>query len=540
MKKFLPLIILFVSLILRVNQLNTIPVGMTDDEVRLVYSSYSIWHTGRDVVHGIVLPFSFVLHNWSFTPVSVYITAPFVGLMGLSPMSARLPFALAGVGVVFLTYLLVKRLLANSAVAALSAAVLSVNVWAIQLSRMAYEAGFALLFYLWGTYLFLGDWKKQPLRSVLGAMAVFFLAFNSYNGMKLVYLPILLVLVWYRKKEFVAKRQLVTALIGSVMVTFGVFLYFTVAQGAGAHGGAIVIFQDVASAAKSVELARRASSAPHLLQVLYHNKVTYFVDQVSRHYLYAFSPDFLFLSQEGSGIFSLWSRGNLYLIELPFLCIGLVSLCISRRKLFLLLGMMLLIAALPSGLGPESFIYATRASFMLPWLALCIGVGIFTIVKKSRILAAVIAVMYVYFIAGYLTQYYFEWPRYSAASYSKDQKDLATFMMSYSDTGEKFLITNASDMFFLQYAFYTRMDPRLVQEAYRKSPVLAQLGSIRIVSSCIAPKNQDPRPRIPQGTLFINKSCYTKNPDFVISFPDGTPVWYVYRSPFPVEKPVTP
>ena len=139
-------LILFGAFVLRVNQLNTIPVGMTDDEVRAVYSAYSLWNTGRDLTRGILLPVSFVLHNFSFTPVSIYATAPFVGILGLSPFSARLPFALAGVGVVFLTYLVVQRLLKNQTVAVIAAGVLAVNVWAIQLSRIAYESGFALLF----------------------------------------------------------------------------------------------------------------------------------------------------------------------------------------------------------------------------------------------------------------------------------------------------------------------------------------------------------------------------------------------------------
>ncbi|MCX6792032.1 MAG: glycosyltransferase family 39 protein [Candidatus Gottesmanbacteria bacterium] len=529
-------IILCASLCLRVNQLNIIPVGMTDDEVREVYSAYSLWHTGRDLTQGIFLPFSFVLHDFSFTPVPVYITAPFVGLFGLSPASARLPFALAGVGVVFLTYLLIKRLLGNPAVALLSAAVLAINVWAIQLSRMAYEAEFALLFYLWGTYIFLGNWKKHPYGSALGSMAVLFLAFNSYNATKLVYIPLLLVLLWYKRKEIAGKKYLLGVVAGSVLATIGIFAYFTFFQGASAHGGYFLIFQDTGAAAQAVELARRASSAPHILQVLYHNKLTYFIDQVTSHYLYAFSPDYLFLNQEGSGIYSLWSRGNFYLIALPFLFIGLFSLWKRQSKLFIFATLAVIIAALPSGIGPPPFTYATRSSFMLPWLALFMAFGIYSLVQSVKfikiriILTALIIAVYAYYVGGYLTQYYFEWPRYSAKSFAEDQKDIISYINHYPDKQAKFVITNVSDMFFLQYAFYTHTDPRQIQQLYRTSEKPTEFAHMTVIPTCIATSGADPRGFVPVGTIYITSSaCHTQQPDDALFLPDGEQMWNMYK-----------
>jgi len=394
---------------------------------------------------------------------------------------------------------------------------------------MAYEAEFALLFYLWGSFVFLGDWKKHAVRSVLWSMALFFLAFNSYNAMKLVYIPLLFLLLWYRRNDIKGKKHLIAAMVWGVLTTISVFIYFSLVQGASVHGGEFLIFQDTGVAAQAVELARRASSAPHALQVLYHNKLTYFVDVISRHYLYAFSPDFLFLSQEGSGIYSLWSRGNLYLIELPLLLIGIFSLWKKQKSVFIFGMLAMIIAALPSAIGPAPFTYATRASFMLPWLALFIAFGIYILIQKIRILAIVVIVLYAYYIGGYLNQYYFEWPRYSAKSYAKDQKDLVAFITSYPDTKATFLITNVSDMFFLQYAFYTRMDPKILQDAFRRTPNLTRLGSMTISSSCIAPKDNDPRAYVPVGTVYMNQSCYSQNPDYGITLPDGEQMWHIYK-----------
>lgn len=510
---------------IRVYRLNVIPVGMTDDEVRLVYNAYALFHTGRDIAQRIFLPVSFVLHNFSFAPVSVYITAPFVGLLGLSPFTARLPFALAGIWVVYLTYLSVKRLLGQSVIALLAAAVLAVNVWAIQLSRIAYESGVALLFYIFGCYIFIGPWKKHSFRQIVIALVLLFIGFNSYNATKLIYLPLLMVLTWFKWKEIRVYRPYVICIIGSVICTFGLFWYFSLTQGAGAHGGDFTVLQG--PAAQAVELSRRASSAPQVLMALYHNKLTYYSDLIARHYLYAFSPDYLFLSQEGSGIYSLWSRGNLYLIELPFLLIGLVSLIITHRKISIFVILLLLISAIPSGIGPPPFTYATRSSFMLPWLALLIGYGLYMTVTAIRrpiwraVCTLVIILFYVYAVGGYITQYYFEWPRYSAKSFAQDQKEIVSFIQRYPEKRTDFLISNVSDMFLLQYAFYSQMDPRIIQQAYKTNAAPNALGRIHIAPGCSG--------KISDGTVYItHRSCNSKDADKVITLPDGQVEWDIF------------
>lgn len=515
-------VILIAALWIRVYRLNAIPVGMTDDEVRLVYNAYSLFHTGRDIAQHIFLPFSFVLHNFSFTPVSVYVTAPFVGFMGLTPFAARLPFALAGVGVVLLTYLTMKRLTGQATAALLAAAVLTVNVWAIQISRIAYESGFALLLYVYGTYVFLGSWKARSLRPVLYSMLLLFLGFNSYNATKLLYLPLLGILTWFRWKDIYRYRPYMVCIIASALVTLGSFWFLSATQGAGAHGGDISILQG--PAAQAVELSRRASVAPQVLKTLYHNKLTYYGDLIARHYLYAFSPDYLFLSQEGSGIYSLWSRGNLYLIELPFLFIGLLALVMRQRKIALLIILLVIISAIPSGIGPPPFTYATRSSFMLPWLALLIGYGVYTTIVAIRrpqwrvVSASVIILFYVYAVGGYFTQYYFEWPRYSAKSFAQDQKEIISFIQRYPDKRMNFIISNVSDMFLLQYAFYTQLDPRIVQQAYAKNRVPNALGNIHIIPECSK--------EIPDDTVYVTlHACKTKNPSTVITLPDGQIEW---------------
>jgi 4-amino-4-deoxy-L-arabinose transferase-like glycosyltransferase len=528
--------IIFLASALRLNKLNTLPSGMTDDEIRESYSAYSIWKTGKDITRGLTLPFTFVLNNFSFSPIPIYVTAPFVGILGTMPFTARLPFALAGIGVSLLTYLIVK-LLIKSTIAGVSAGIcMACNVWAIQISRIAHEAVFAQLFYLWGVYVFLNNWKKHPYSSVCISMGLFFLGFNSYDATKVILIPIIITLVLYKWKEIVINKKILLIICAWLLVTFSLFGYLFITQKAGIHGSSMVVFQNTTAAAQVVELERRASDGPVLINTLYHNKLTYFAGQFFQHYLYAFSPDFLFLNQEASGVFSVWSRGNLYLIDLPLLIIGLLYCFLTRRKEFFLGITMIFIGALPSGVGTEPYTYATRSCFMLPWLAVFIATGVLLIVhiipsKMSRYIAiTILSIVYGYFVTGYLAQYYFEWPRYGAKYFSKGIKDVITLISSKIYRGNNILIYGVNDTFLLQYAFYNQINPIEIQKVFAMENPPLTYRSIQILPSCLGTKEENPRDRMDQMTLYITiPSCHSGKPDKVIYLPDNEAQWHIYE-----------
>ena len=61
---FILFIILLIAGALRFWQLGQVPVSMSDDETRLVYNSYSIWKTGKDV-NGLTLPLAFMMGGYA-------------------------------------------------------------------------------------------------------------------------------------------------------------------------------------------------------------------------------------------------------------------------------------------------------------------------------------------------------------------------------------------------------------------------------------------------------------------------------------------
>ncbi len=525
--------ILLLALFFRLNLLGRIPPGMTDDELREAYSASAIWHTGHDLTRGLFLPFTFVVNNFSFSPVPIYIAAPFVGILGITPFSARLPFALAGVLSVLFTYIAARRLTRQQPVALFSAFVMSSNVWAIQISRLAHEAIFAQMFYLAGICVFLTDWRKKAPYYVGVSGVLLFLAFNSYDATKILYLPILIVLCMLKRKEFKKRNHALIIIVSCAVITFGIFSYLFLFQKAGVHGSAYTVFQNVESG-QSVELARRASSAPELLKVLFHNKVTYYLDIFLHHFLYVFSPDFLFLNQEASGVLSLWLRGNLYYIELPLLLLGMVTLSSVNLPIFFFCVSLMFIGALPAGIGPEPFTYATRASFVLPWLTLFIGAGaiyLVNLVKKKLwkvCVIVLIASLYVYVIGGYLSQYYFEWSINNAAYFSKGTEDLIAYVSPLMNRYKTFEVANVNDTFVLHWALFNHTDVRKLQVFYKLKNQY-EFQPVKILLSCKNTGTEDPRMTMDTGEIYAaNPSCHSQTADHIITLPDGSPQWAVY------------
>jgi|SRR3989344_9700470 len=538
---FILFIILLIAGALRFWQLGQVPVSMSDDETRLVYNSYSIWKTGKDV-NGLTLPLAFMMGGYAFNPVPIYLVSPFVGFLDITMFTSRLPFAIAGVLTVLSLYFLADKLLKNKTAAFLACLALSFSVWHLQISRFAYEGGIALFFYVLGITVFL-YLKKGKILGTIAAMLIFLLAFYSYSGTKLIFLPLIVILAWYKLKELNFKQIIVITIF-----TVGAFLsfaYLNKTQGAANYGSKQFFFQDVQQASLKVELERRGSAAPEFLRRLYHNKLTYWFKIFIGQYQYAFSPQYLFISQEGSGIFSVWFQGQLYYIEVPLILLGVLYLFHKRRRALLLLLLFLIIAPLPSGLGAEPITYTIRSSFMLPWLMIFVGTGIYSIswFIKNRKLSLTIYLLlfgtYAYLIGGYLTQYYFEWVKYSPKYYSKSAQDISLFLGKEKKLRNKISIDGSGSMLLLHYALYNKLDPIIVQKLYKDNPIV--LDNITIRDYCIDFKKASPKDFLKQNSLYIvpvsecrlgrSASGYPHDPYRIISTPDKElDEWLLYKN----------
>jgi len=192
--------ILLLASVLRLYALDVYPQSFNQDGMLLGYDAWSLWTTGHDH-HGAFLPVffrSFWTPGQSIDydpPVSRYVAAPFVGILGLSEFSTRLPFALMGIATVFLVALLGRRWF-NSAAGLLAALLLTIDPWHMNFSRIAHPGSCLPFFTVVGLYCFTRGtslFATKKYRRVLkraflwlaGSALSFALLTGTYQTMKL-------------------------------------------------------------------------------------------------------------------------------------------------------------------------------------------------------------------------------------------------------------------------------------------------------------------------------------------------------------------
>src|SRR3989344_829379 len=180
---------------LRFYHLGDVPAGFHRDEAFLGYNAYSILKTGKDM-NDISLPLH--LKSFLYSPAGYsYASIPFIAAFGLNALSIRFASALFGTMTIFSTYLLVLELFRKleienwklRAIALLSALLLAVSPWHINLSRVATENTIVVFFITLGTLLYLIWHRNNKLVFLLASFFSFGLTIFIYQASR-AFLPL--------------------------------------------------------------------------------------------------------------------------------------------------------------------------------------------------------------------------------------------------------------------------------------------------------------------------------------------------------------
>ena len=227
-RRHLPVIlILLLAAFLRFVELGKNPPGLYWDEVSLGYNAYSILKTGRDE-HGEFLPLTRFKAFGDYKPPGyIYATVPSIALFGLNEFAVRFPSALAGVIMVWLTYLLVRELFpTHLGVALLAASLLAISPWHLQLSRVAFEAMLAAAFNLAGVYLFIKAINKSGWWLIPSGI-FFVLTLYTFNSNRLLTPLIVLALTLiYTRNLWAKKTAVITATIIGLILALPLLPYW--------------------------------------------------------------------------------------------------------------------------------------------------------------------------------------------------------------------------------------------------------------------------------------------------------------------------
>lgn len=462
--------------LLRFWDLGKNPPGLYWDEVSLGWNAYSILRTGMDE-HGRFLPLdTFYAFGDYKPPTYIYATVPSIALFGLNEFAVRLPSALAGVGLIIVAYFLTKSLLRSDPAVAgsdlfkwmplLSALLVAISPWSVTLSRVAFESNLAVLFNALGFLFFLSAVKRSPKWLTLSVFC-FVLASYTFNANRLLspLFLVVLTLACSRKALKHWKWWVCSAALGLAMVS-PMVAHLRSPQGR-LRWDEVNIFSNVSV----IELSNSRKEIDHtsLLSKIFHQRYLGYTGLFLRNYFDYFNLNYLFLDGDPNPRINVPGMGELYLIELPFFLIGLISLMrpmspMATREKFVIF-LWLLLAPLPASLARETP-HALRSASMLPVPQIIIAIGLMSImslIRQIRLIklsflasySLLLTLSLAYFQLVYYRYYPYEWAQEWMTSYPR----LVRYVRSMRQPNQIVYITPDLGRPYIYFLFYTKYPP---------------------------------------------------------------------------------
>lgn len=534
------IIILVLAAFLRLWDLVSMPPGFSADEATIGYNAYSVFKTGRDE-YGNFLPLAFKSFSDYQAPLYTYITIPFIAVFGLSEFAVRLPSALAGIGTVFIIFLLVQKLFSDYRLSALSALFLAISPWHIFFSRGAWQSNLATFCMAFGVYLFIIS-KDRPKILPLSVLA-FLASLYAYQSQRLI-VPILGILIFsfYWKELFKQKRALIFSSVLGFILIIPIFFIIISPSGQARFKG-VSIFTDLGPINRINEYRGGHSNPNGSVANILHNKGQEYLFILAKNYLEHYSPKFLFTNGDPIGRQNIPEAGVMNLIDAILLPLGFIYLLNKKRiikgKILIL---WLIIAPIASAVTFQSP-NALRAANMAVPLTIVSAFGAFMIyefinkqnkyLKYPTFIALILVISY--FVIMMLHQYFIHLPtRYALEweyGFGKMIKIVDKEQLNYS----KVVITNRYDQPYILTLFYLRYNPKQYQKIGKKETEIDKFGFTTISSfdkyefKKISQQDLEKS----KNTIFVTTSEEISDDipaDDIIYFPNGKPAFNIYKT----------
>jgi len=202
--------------------------------------------------------------------------------------------------------------------------------------------------------------------------------------------------------------------------------------------------------------------------------------EILEHYLEHFNLKYLFVQGDRNPRINIPDMGQMYLIELPFFLIGLISLMrpmrlmATREKLVIFLWFLL--AAVPAGLARETP-HALRSASTLPVPQIIVTLGMIAVANKVQestrkykkvkerlvfTLCSLLFISFFHFQFVYWRYYPNEW----AGEWLTSYKSLVLYLKQTDNSYRTIYVTPDLGRPYIYFLFYNQYDPKkYIQEA---------------------------------------------------------------------------
>jgi 4-amino-4-deoxy-L-arabinose transferase-like glycosyltransferase len=441
------------------------PPGFHRDEAGIGYSAYSILKTGKDD-WGRFMPLHFKALGDYPPGIYNYLTVFFIALMGLTELAVRMPGIIAAVLLVPLTYKIVTILFKDKRLAVLTSGVMVFSPWFLVQARSSSEPLLALVFVYLGL-IAINHWlRTNKSWASFTAFICYFLALFTYNAVK----PILF-LIHFSFILFVFPQKIKTTkpIVSTLFILIVSFLSVFAIPGAAMNFNGGNIWQKVALESRTAQYTREGiEGVPVFISRAFHNK---YCDVILTAIGAAFTylgTGFLFFGGGNPPRYVIPFTGQLLVLYLPFLIIGILDRSVLDSKKQKLLLLWVFLGVLPGVISINFFPHIKRTMFMYLSLYVWIANGIIIVLnQKKRFLRIGILVSIIIFGIynfGFFINNYFVHSRYETVydrsyGYREGFAKLKEMEDEYEHV-EVYDYNESPDIFYL---FYTQINPIKIQ-----------------------------------------------------------------------------
>lgn len=468
------LLIIVIASFLRFYQLGSNPPSLNWDEVSLGYNAYSILKTGADE-YGNRFPLSIRSFDDYKPPLYVYLSIPFIAVLGLNEFTVRLPSAMLGILSVVVIYFLAKVILTDmerkkkELISLLSAFFLAVSPWHLQFSRAAYEGNIGLFFVMLALLLFFYGIRGRRTFFLLSSIS-FVMGMYSYHSFRLL-VPLVILILFIIFFKDLKQHLLRLSIAGLLFLILGFPIYtnfLTSSEGSSSRLSMVSVFssENLTKSINRIDYDRN-NNVP--LGDLFHNRRVVYFFSVIKGYLDHFDPDFLFIHGDGGVQHHAVDFGMLYIWDIPLILLGIHFLIKRRNRFIVALIVFFLLAPLPSAITTGTP-HPVRAIAMAPSFHIFAATGFVLLLSKiynKKVKYLFLASFLLFFILNfsyYLHQYYVHTPIEYGYFWQYGNKEALLEAKKLEDRYEKIIMTYKYDQPYIYYLFYHNVDPKWYQK----------------------------------------------------------------------------
>ncbi len=461
------LLVVILAFFLRFYKITEDPPSLNWDEVSIGYNAYSILKTGKDEWNQ-PFPIHFKSYGEYKLPAQIYASIPGIYFFGLNEFGVRITPVVYGTLTVLVMFFLGNILFESELVGLVSAFLLAISPWHIQLTRASFESSLATLFVTLGILFLIKGFKNH--KWFILSMIPFALSVFTYNTTR-IFTPIFLLafLLIYRKILVNFKKIILISLLVFTVLLIPLAPFLLSGERSARYK--LVSITDDPGLIPRINENRGHSTLPQPLPKLVHNKYTYVAFYFTRNYLAHFTPQFLFISGAPHKQHSVQGMGELYYFQAPFLILGLFSLYYFKNRYKGMLFAWILLAIIPVAVTNDSIPHALRTLIAAPFYQLVSAFGLLISVrwlkKKSLILkiitTIILTAIIVISVKLYLDNYYIVYP----VKYSKDwqygYKQAVDYISKHKDEYDEIIFTRYYGEPHMFTLFYLNYNPAMYQ-----------------------------------------------------------------------------